>query len=251
MQCAEDSLIRLSKDRSDHVNLQLKSMEVLNEMEKDCHYYSPLITGYIDGELESSKGKEVKAHLEECPDCNKQYLNEKKLKKLVKERTPILKAPIHLHRRIRRQLLRKGDKPGFWELVHSLFVYRPLTASFALAVIAFLVIFPTYQMVESPLGQFAEESNVSAEIAKNAQLRGQIICLDCEFLSQTQEKISHDPETHRPGLKDENGKIWSFVYNNSTQDLIHNQNLLKKNVVVSGTLFKKSRYIYVKNYKLL
>ncbi|MFQ5865207.1 MAG: anti-sigma factor family protein [bacterium] len=220
-------------------------------MKKDCYYYSPLITGYIDDELESAKTKEVKAHLEKCANCNKQYLDEAKLKQLVKERMPNLKAPNYLHRRIRRQLIRKGGRPRFWELVHSLFVYRPLAASFALAVIAFLVFYPTYQMVGNPLGQFSEDKNLSAETIKNAELKGQVICLDCEFLSQSHEQASHDAATHRSGLKSEDGTIWSFVHTNNTHDLLHNQKFLKEKVLVSGTLFETSRYIYVKNYKLL
>ncbi|MFQ5823724.1 MAG: zf-HC2 domain-containing protein [bacterium] len=220
-------------------------------MKKDCNYFTKFITGYIDGELNSSKNYEVKAHLDECPDCNKKYLNEKKLKEIIKGRMPNLKAPNYLHRRIRRQLLRKGDRPSFWELVHSLFVYRPFAASFALAVIAFFAFYSTYQMAGNPSGPFVHGKNMLAEAIKEAELQGQIICLDCEFLSQNQERTTHDPATHRSGLKIKDGTIWSFIHTNTTHDLLHNQKFLKKKVRVSGTLFKNSRYIYVKNYELL
>jgi anti-sigma factor (TIGR02949 family) len=219
-------------------------------MKKDCNHYSPFISGFIDGELKPSERYEVKAHLDDCPNCNKQYLNEKKLKKLVKERVPTVKAPNYLHRRIRRQLVRKGDRPRFWELVHSLFVYRPLAASVALALVAFLVVYPTFQMGGNPFGRSSEDRE-SAETVEDVELQGQIVCLDCEFLSLSHEKGSHDATMHRLGLRSKDGTIWSFVHTNTTHDLLFNESFIRKNVSVSGKLFNKSRYIYVKNYKLL
>lgn len=219
-------------------------------MKKHCYDFAPYVTGYIDDELDSSKQNEIKAHLDDCPDCHQSYLNEKNLKKAVKQQLPVLKAPLYLRRRIRRQIIRNGERPSFWELVQSLFIYRPVTASFALTIIAFLVIFPLHQMMIENSPQLSTDLNHS-EYSKEAKLHGEIICLDCEILSRSEGVYTHDPETHRSGLKSEDGVIWSFVHTTSTHELMHNPKYLKRKARVNGTLFSNSRFIFVKNFELL
>lgn len=216
-------------------------------MRKDCNYFSSLITGYIDGELNTSDSNEVKSHLDVCSECKEHYLDEKRVKSIIKEKMPIIKAPVALQRRIRHQLIRNGNKPGFWQLVHSLFAYRPFAASFALAVIICLVFFPTFQMLGNSTGAdtYSEQANTYAE------LKGEIICLDCEYLSQNPENVNPDPTVHRAGIKTDDNHIWTFVNSKPYRNLLHNQKLLSKKARVTGFLFRNARYIYVKDLKML
>ncbi|MFQ5823847.1 MAG: zf-HC2 domain-containing protein [bacterium] len=224
-------------------------------MKKDCYYFAPLITGYIDNELATSIRKEVKVHLDGCPNCYQSYLNEKKLKETVQEKLPTLKAPMYLRRRIRRQLVRNGERPSFLELMQTVFIYRPVAASFALAVMAFLVLFPTYRMMVEGSTHVSSNLTKVENSAKSGELKGEIICLDCEILSHSEGvskgQYKHDPATHRSGLKSEDGTIWSFVHTNATHELLHNPKYLKKKAQITGTLFKNSRFIFVKGFDLL
>lgn len=224
-------------------------------MKKDCYYFAPLITGYIDDELESSKKKEVEVHLDDCPNCYQSFLNEKQLKETVQGKLPTVKAPTYLRRRIRRQLVRNGDRPGFWELVQTIFIYRPATASFALAVIAFLVLFPTYRIMVEGSTHVSPNLTKVEESPEPGELKGEIVCLDCEILSRsegtTKGHSSHDPNTHRAGLKSEDGTMWSFVHTNATQELMHNTKYFKKKARIKGTLFRTSHFIYVRDFDLL
>ena len=213
-------------------------------MKNNCDKFSVLITRYIDNELDSLGKDEVKTHLTECSECNESYLLEVQVKELLRERLPIVKAPAYLRSRIRRTLIRDGNRPGFWQLVHSLFLYRPVTASFAMALIAFMVFLPTVQLLDNPF-------NVVEEQAKTAQLKGEIICLDCEFRSKSGVSPAHDPQAHRHGMKAEDESIWTFVQASSNNELLQDQKLLRKKALVSGILFRKSQYIYVQEYKLL
>ncbi len=213
-------------------------------MKSNCDKFLVLITRYIDDELDASGKSKVKTHLNDCSKCNQTYTEEVQVKKLVRERLPIVKAPANLRSRIRRNLIRDGNRPGFWQLVHSLFLYRPMTASFAMALIAFLILLPAVQSPDNPF-------NVQGEQTKIAQLEGEIICLDCEFRSKSGVSPAHDPQAHRHGLKAEDESIWTFVQASSNNELLQDQKLLRKKALVSGILFRKSHYIYVQEYELL
>lgn len=219
-------------------------------MKKECYEFQTLITSYIDNELEVAQKNKVELHLEKCPDCQKSYSEELKVKKLIKERTSIFAAPAYLRDRIRHQLVRGSSKPGFGELVQSLFTYRPLPASLALAVIMFLVLFPTYRMIDSGAVQLDGRS-AAFDISEPGELRGEIICLDCEFLSKTGHAFTHDSMTHRPALKTADNIVWTFLHTDDNQEVLHNHKFLHKKAVVTGILFKKAHYVEVQEYKLL
>lgn len=212
-------------------------------MKRNCDKFAILITRYIDGELDTFAENEVKAHFQVCSECNETYKQEVQVKKLLRERLPIVKAPAYLRSRIRRSLIRDGKRPGFWQLVHSLFLYRPVTASFAMALIAFLVLLPTIQLLENPFSASEEESSTG-------HLKGEIVCLDCEFRTKSGVSPAHD-QAHRHGLKADNASIWTFVQPNSNKELLQDPEILRKKARVSGILFQKSHYIYVQEFELL
>lgn len=213
-------------------------------MKQKCDRFSVLITRYIDGELKPMDRDEVKTHLGQCSKCKEDYLQEIQVKNLVKDRLANVKAPAHLQSRIRRNLIRSGSRPGFWQLLHSMFLYRPVATSFALALIALLMFLPTIQIIESPFDLLGRGT-------ETAKLEGEIICVDCEFLSNNLGNAVHDQATHRSGLQAEDETIWTFVRGNSNKELFQDQSLLRKKALVSGILFRNSQYIYVQEYKLL
>lgn len=221
-------------------------------MKKDCNYFAPLITGLVDQELDSSTRKEVEVHIAACASCSTQYANEVNVKKVVRERFSMVKAPAYLRARIRRYLARHGNVPSFWELVQSLFIYRPAAASFSLAVIAFMIILPLFQLVSesSYRGQPAalELTRMSPQAGF---LQGKIICVDCEFLSHDQKGQVQHTDEHRAGLKTEDGTVWSFIYTKTTEELMRNPTYLRKSARVKGKVFPSSHLVYVESLEML
>jgi len=223
-------------------------MEVKTFMDKYDTKLLELITGYIDGELNEAETKRVEEVLEKSPQLRDFYVAEKRIKKVIRERLAIEKAPFHLRNRIRRQLARYGSRPSFWQLVYSLFEYRPAAASFAFAVIAFLVLLPVYQIVESN-GRVPSRSALPA--VREAELEGEIICLDCDLFSVNQKgTVTHDRRMHRPGLRANDGTVWTILQDDEDTPFQYNK-LLRKHASLSGLIFENSRYIRVAAYKLL
>ena len=215
-------------------------------MKKDCSRFAYLITGYIDRELSVIDNDEVKSHLAKCSECKAAYVQELSVKKLIKERLPLYEAPVTLQRRIRRQLVRNGDKPGFLQLVHSLFLYRPIAASFALAVIFCLAVLPIYQMTAYAPDLLTDPK----ERTNGVELKGNIVCLDCDLFAQESD-LTLDPAIHRPGIVTEEESVWTFLNANVFIDLLHKKEVLNRKARVSGDLIQNARYIYVTDYELL
>lgn len=218
-------------------------------METKCKNFIVKIAGYIDGELSENQSEAVAKHLNACPDCQGQYEAEKNIKRLLTEKLPRIKAPAYLQTRVRRQLIRQGQPPGFWRLINLMFEYRPVAASFAIAVIASLIVLPTFQLLQTST-EFGVETN-QTEATQIGELEGEIICLDCEFLSQNRKGVVHDKYRHRPGMRAEDNTIWTFLQTDVHGELFYNPKLLLRRAHVSGVMFANSRYIQVKDYRLL
>jgi mycothiol system anti-sigma-R factor len=212
-------------------------------MKKQCSKYASLITGYIDGELNAEQKQETKAHLADCPECESAYLSELRVKKTIKQRLPIYEAPITLQRRIRRQIASSESKPGLRQLLHPIFVYRPLSASLSLAFLMLLILVPIYQQFRYQHDAFSTSRNV--------EVNGEIVCLDCEVFSKEGESEVPHEGVHRAGIMTEDQRIWTFVNAPALESVLHSRESNPKKARIIGDLFPNARYMYVKNYELL
>lgn len=214
-------------------------------MNKNCSYFATLITALVDNELDNDKKREVREHLQDCPECAKAYRHEETVKSLLRERLPKYHAPITLRSRIRRQLARYGERPSFWEILQSLFIYRPVPAMIAAAAILLFVLVPPIAL-NNWSGHFQDSGVVHA-----AQLEGQIICLDCEFETLNGQKIPHSHKViEKPGLKTSDGKIYTFMQNSVIKTPFTNPVYLNKSAEIEGTLFENAHYIQVSDFHL-
>lgn len=220
-------------------------------MKNDCNQYATLITGLVDGELDAETKHFVESHLGECQKCSEEHAHEKQIKALVNERVKIQKVPAYLSQRIRRQLVREGERPGFWELIHSLFIYRPAAATVALAFIGLLVILPIFRASELMNQQVSTPLDSTAERAITGELTGEVLCLDCEYMSRFVSNVKHDPVTHRPAIRCKDGIVWTLLQSNTARKLFEDPEAFRKTTVVSGVLFRKTHYVMVEDYRVL
>ncbi len=210
-----------------------------------------LITGYIDGELSVDQTQEVEKLLAGSKELYDYYLSEKRMKEVIKNQLGAVRAPSHLRTRVRRQIARTGYRPGFFELVQGLFDYRPLATSIAFAVIAVLILTPTYRMIVEGHG-FVTKPQASQPTVRTASLEGEIICLDCDvFNPHLRTAEGHNPIVHRPGLKGDDGAIWTILGSGKGLTPQYAQTLLRKRATLHGLIFDNPRYIQVDSFELL
>lgn len=196
-----------------------------------------LISGYIDGELDQKDSKKVEKLLENSKEFKELYQVEKQLKGLITQRMQKEKAPIKLRKRIKRQITRQNGRPGFVELLSEFFEFRPMSSSFALAVIALLILLPNLSRLRSH------------EDVEFMQLRGEIVCLDCDIFSKHIDVPEHTNLLHRPGIRGDDGAIWTIIQNSQGPNV--DMRFLRKKIEISGLAFNELRYIKVEGYHLL
>jgi mycothiol system anti-sigma-R factor len=68
----------------------------------DCGDYCEAIRLYLDSELQGPRIIELRAHLEQCPDCRQVLEAEDELSRLLKRAQPLYVAPDSLIKRIQR-----------------------------------------------------------------------------------------------------------------------------------------------------
>jgi mycothiol system anti-sigma-R factor len=216
-------------------------------MKKQCSEFVNLITPYVDQELKPQRLHEVESHLQNCERCASVCASERAIKSLLKERLQVSSAPAHLQRRIRHRLARDEGRPGFWQAVLSLFEIRPVPSFLALTLVLVLILLPSYRLVDT-VG-FNSVLNLN-DVVQDAKLTGEITCLDCELIAKSQAKGKHDA-THRLGLRENEHSMWTFLQTDAAQSLLGDSSLLRKKVSIRGTLFMNSRYVDVREYKVL
>jgi mycothiol system anti-sigma-R factor len=69
---------------------------------KDCGDYCEAIRLYLDSELQGTHLIELRAHLEQCPDCRQVLEAEEELSCLLKRAQPLYEVPGSLRKHIRR-----------------------------------------------------------------------------------------------------------------------------------------------------
>jgi len=215
-------------------------------MQESCEKYKTLITGLVDDELDDNKKQSVKAHLDDCPGCHRIFVAESNIKKLVQQRCEMKSAPDYLKTRVRHNLQRRGSRPGFWQLTKSMFEYRPVASSFAVAFVVIMMFTSLF---------YANLTDTSADVINagivSAVLNGEIICLDCEHMPTGLMPSKQDMMMHRLGIRAEDATVWTFLYSGVAKELMGDHQFLKQRISVKGTLFHESHYMQVKEYTLL
>jgi len=196
-----------------------------------------LISGYIDGELNEADKKKVETLLQTSKEMKELFHLEKNLKDFIKQKIKADTAPFELRSRIKRQIGRLKGRPGFFEIINELLAYHPVASAASFAVILILILMPNF-------GRFTAGDNVEFK-----HLRGEIVCLDCDVFSKHVDVAEHSNLLHQPGIKCDNGSIWSLVQTGGEQSV--DMRFLRKKIELTGVAFNSLKYIKVEDYHLL
>src|SRR5579864_2194058 len=74
-------------------------------------YIEQYLSADVDGALNSAERQAVSAHLATCRDCRDRQADERALKALLRERIPIVSAPVELRQKIIAALDREDSRP--------------------------------------------------------------------------------------------------------------------------------------------
>ncbi|MBU2446907.1 MAG: zf-HC2 domain-containing protein [Bacteroidetes bacterium] len=104
----------------------------------NCKDFHDKVTPFIDSELEKEKRTEVEEHAGRCTDCNKDLVIEKRVKKVVHDKTPLEKTPFELRYKIIKRLSNRLIFFRIKKFVIWLFK-RPIMSIAAAAILIFII----------------------------------------------------------------------------------------------------------------
>lgn len=99
----------------------------------NCQEVRTAIDGYVDGELDPFRNREIAQHLQSCAKCSQGYKSHQTLQAVIREGALYFKAPLALQRRIRSSLRQGRNAEPIFTAVAWRWV--GIAASFAIVAI--------------------------------------------------------------------------------------------------------------------
>jgi len=192
-------------------------------MPMDCARTRFFLNAYLDGELAESDRLDVASHIGRCSRCALRLESFRRIRSLLKDRSPRDCAPVELRRRI---AARRGPARA-WRRV-----WRPVIGATALC----LLVIP---VVADSLTKPAPETNILAEQPVQRVMRGRIFCLRCAL----QGRLADPPPvegsaSHLAAFRSDDGEVWILLNRDACPD-----SFPEGDVAMTGEFFRASHLV--------
>ena len=187
----------------------------------DCARTRFFLNAYLDGELSESDRLDVAGHLARCERCSLRLESFRRIRSLLKDRTPRDCAPIELRKRIAQ---RRGPARAWHR------VWRPVVGATALC----LLVIP---VVADSLTKPAPGAGMLAEPPVERVVRGRFFCLRCALQSKLDVPESSG-SPHLAAFRAEDGQGWILVNREACPD-----SFPEGEVAMTGEFFPASHLV--------
>jgi anti-sigma factor (TIGR02949 family) len=161
----------------------------------DCARTRFFLNAYLDGELAEGDRRQVAQHLSRCERCRVRLDSFRRVRTILKDRSPRQPAPADLRRRIAH--MRLPSRRRAW---------RPAVAAAALC----LLVIP---VVADSISRTPVERDALKERPVERVLHGRIFCLRCALKSQA--AIAASPaggsKPHLAAFRSDDGEVWILL----------------------------------------
>lgn len=191
----------------------------------DCARTRFFLNAYLDGELCEGDRLEVALHLARCARCALRLESFRRIRTLLKNRSPRECAPVELRRRI---ALRRGPARA-WRRV-----WRPVVGATALCLLVIPVVADSLTRPAAP-----ESVAPVAEQPVERVMRGRIFCLRCAMQKQL---AIPEPDSgssgHLAAFRSEDGQVWVLINRDACPD-----SFPEGDVAMTGEFFPASHLV--------
>jgi len=189
----------------------------------DCARTRFFLNAYLDGELCESDRLDVASHLTRCERCALRLESFRKIRALLKDRTPRDCAPVELKKRI----AERRYPSRAWRRV-----WRPVAGVTALC----LLVIP---VVADSLTKPAPGTAIFSEQPVQRVVRGRFFCLRCAL----QHKLgipepSGEPSPHLSAFRSDDGEVWILLNRDACPD-----SFPEGDVAMTGEFFTASHLV--------
>lgn len=212
-----------------------------------CKQFRESLDCYIDGELSLDAAAAADAHRRDCRPCDRAADRLRAMKGAVRRVVSVSELPPGLEARVRAAV--DHTRPGARA---SRRISRATQAALAIAaLILFAVVLraaaggPSGQGVANAFDAAALRLDDSSAVV----LEGTLLCRDCELEHRYGVQASCRTVGHHGAIATADGRIWNIVEQRSSSELIHDERLLGRKLVVRGRLYRGSRALVIESYE--
>lgn len=213
----------------------------------NCKQFRESLDCYVDGELSAAAAAAADAHRRECQSCDRNVASLLAMRTALKKTAAAAPVPSGLVDRVNAVLAPDWRRP----LSRSRFTLRrSLVATAALVLAAIVLTALTQPPADARTANAMDRLALRLDESSPVVLEGIVLCRDCELEHRYGIKGSCREIGHHGAIFTADGRILNIVEQRSSANLIHDETLFGRKVVVRGRLLRSARVLVVDSYQL-
>ena len=203
-----------------------------------CAQFRDVLDCYLDRELAPDAMANAEHHGADCPACRRVIATARELKTRVRRTVEATDMPVGLKARVRAATAPQWTRPRVWRPAAAAAVLLALLGTGALGG-------RVVTGAANAMDRLALRLDGSSEVV----LHGVLLCRDCELEHRYGIEAPCKKIGHHGAIATADGRIWNLVEQKAAADLIHNESLLGRQIVVRGRVFRGARALVIDSYQ--
>jgi hypothetical protein len=157
-------------------------------------------------------------------------------------------VPLDLEARVRAAIAPPASRRAPWVgLLRS--PWRQAAAA-VFVIAAVIAGFGAFRPLDADVANSLERAALRLDETGPIVIEGTVLCRDCELEHRYGVEAPCRRIGHHGALATADGRIWNLVEEQAGADLVHNQGLLGRRVVVHGRMYRGARTLVVERFEL-
>jgi hypothetical protein len=203
-----------------------------------CTQFRDALDCYLDRELAPDAMAAADHHRADCPACDRLAVTARELKASVKQTVEAVPLPDGLEARIRLATAPRWTRPPAW-----------MAAAAAAVILVVLAGGMMPERVERFAANAMDRLALRLDGSSDVELHGVLLCRDCELEHRYGIEAPCKKIGHHGAIATADGRIWNLVEQKAAADLIHDETLLGRQIVVRGRVFRGARALVIDSYQ--
>lgn len=213
-----------------------------------CSQFRESLDCYLDGELVEADATAADLHRRECPACDRLVVRLLESKAAVKRTVGSAPVPPDLDARVRAAIAPRWRRGVVGASLLSSGWRGAVAAGLLLATA--IVGAGTLSPLDAGAANAMERLALRLDETAPIVLEGTVLCRDCELEHRYGVEAPCRQTGHHGAIATADGRIWNLIEQGAGAQLIHNQTLLGRRVVVHGRLYRGARTLVVERFEL-
>lgn len=203
-----------------------------------CTQFRDALDCYLDRELAPEAMAAADQHRADCAACDRLAGSARELKASVQRTVAAVQVPEGFEARVRLATARRWTRPRAW-----------LPAAAAAVIVMLLAGGAMRGAVETGAANAMDRMALRLDGSSEVVLHGVLLCRDCELEHRYGIEAPCKKIGHHGAIATADGRIWNLVEQQPAAELIHDDSLLGRQIVVRGRVFRGARALVIESYQ--